>query len=321
MTARGTLPVSPLNRREWAEAYLELRLKPIPLDGKTPQIRWRQFKTRVPRPDEIVESFDDARVDSPSRNIGLVMRGTGLVVVDCDGPNAPDLLIEHGIDLDRFPHHVTGSGNPCYWARTDVALRDRVALLTDGRTRANGGSQVDIKADGVVTVPPSVHPDTRRAYVWKSPFQNVSDVPLLPTRLLELIERHNPPGEVVSDGSIPEGQRHDCLLRMLGAARRHGADEASLMALAKAVNRRCTPELPPSELRVMVQSLLRYPPESRPNISPPVSFRSASDICAEVPEGLDFIVAPYLVGGAIADLHGSPKSGRPRFAISGFRAR
>ena len=77
------------------------------------------------------------------------------------------------------------------------------------------------------------------------------DVPTLPATLVALLDRQptQPRLEPVTDADlIPTGRREATLCSILGAARRRGANEAELLALTHATNRRCVPPLADRDL-------------------------------------------------------------------------
>jgi len=120
---------------------------------------------------------------------------------------------------------------------------------------------------------------------------------------------------------IPEGTRHTTLLKRLGAARRQGASEAGVRALADAENRLCAPApLPASEIETLIRSVLGYRPEPSVGVedvilpAPPapsvIVFRSAPTICETAPATPDLIVPPYIFAGATVKVDGYPKIGK-----------
>ena len=71
-------------------------------------------------------------------------------------------------------------------------------------------------------------------------------VPMLPARVHELLAESQRPTQTrlaPVDGLIPEGKREATLTSIPGAARRQGAQQAELRALAEATNTRCQPPL------------------------------------------------------------------------------
>lgn len=128
--------------------------------------------------------------------------------------------------------------------------------------------------------PPSLHPDTGKAYRWVeglAPWQ-VSPAPL-PANVVELLR--NPPrpesngqGVVVEPGAkIPHGSRNEVLFRMGCRLRDAGfAEERALEIIAVENTTRCDPPLGADELRASVHSAFSREP------SPPLGHRTIKTI-------------------------------------------
>ena len=130
-----------------------------------------------------------------------------------------------------------------------------------------------------------------------------------------------------ADGdTIPEGERHQTLMRMLGAARREGAIEADLRALAESLNRRMVPPYPAHELERDLRSAAGFVPD--PTIdaddvtldhapaavtSPVIVWRTAREVCSAAPPEPELIVAPYFFAGATTQIEATPKRGKSTF--------
>ena len=113
-------------------------------------------------------------------------------------------------------------------------------------------------------LPPSLHPDTQQPYVWRPPIVDPARVPELPVGVRRLLDR--PPTQLrlapaPENAAIPEGRRERELCRLLGAARRQGANERELRALAEATNARCQPPLTTHDLDRIAHSIASYPVE------------------------------------------------------------
>ena len=154
-------------------------------------------------------------------------------------------------------------------------------------------------------------------------------VPMLPARVHELIAELQRPTQLrlaPVDGPILKGERERTLISMLGAARRRGATERELRALADAVNARCQPPLGSRDLDRLARSISRYEPDDldvpallasvEPGTSAParsLAFVTPAELCAGRQIDLDYVVAPYLIAGTLTDFTGRAKVGKTRF--------
>jgi len=101
---------------------------------------------------------------TPEANIGLNCGASGLVVVDVDPRHGGDvtwagLISELGEEVARTATGLTGGGGRHFlFRRNEKDVRSLEGALGPG---------IDTKAQGgYILLPPSVHPDTGRAYAW-----------------------------------------------------------------------------------------------------------------------------------------------------------
>lgn len=97
--------------------------------------------------------------EEPQGNIGIACRESGLLVVDIDDDDA----IEGSVLPDTLSAW-TGRGEHLYYLDPGVPVKGK---LCDG---------IDIKSNGYVLAPPSVHPNGQR-YEWCSETQTASPAP------------------------------------------------------------------------------------------------------------------------------------------------
>jgi hypothetical protein len=186
---------------------------------------------------------------------------SALAVVDVDPRNGgDDSLAElehyHGPLPATWRAH-TGSGgfHVIFQAPADVGLVD--GPLAPG---------IDLKANGYIVAPPSMHPNGR-VYVWELG-SSPDDVPLAPTPawLVALINgrprrRAPQPGAPLI---ICTGKRNVELFRLACRWRRDGIGEAALFQMLRAVNdHHVQPPLGPFELQRIAASAGRYAPARR----------------------------------------------------------
>jgi putative DNA primase/helicase len=194
----------------------------------------------------------------PNANVGIVTgSASGLAVLDVDPRNGGNeslqaLISQHG-PLPVTPTVQTGGGFHYYFAIPQgVSIRTR-KIAPGVELKANGG---------YVVAPPSLHP-SGTPYRWL-PAHSPKDLQIapIPDWLLEIPQE--PPPEAEDDQVVPEGRRHDFLVRLAGKLRAAGFGVEAIEAALIAENaRRCRPPLPEREVRAIAKSMDNYPP--RPN--------------------------------------------------------
>ena len=307
---------------DWAHYYVEVGHKPLPKQSgaKYPSVAWEPYQERIPTTNEIARWFSNG-----ADGICLVLDGTNYVVLDCDGPRdrARHLLSNSGIEIPALcPRVVTGRDRDHFYFRTTRPVGRHIGIVQD-----DGGS-IDILGAGIVVAPPSIHPDTNQAYRWVPPFRDPADVPVLPARVYELIteaQRPTEPRLAPVDGPILEGERERTLTSMLGAARRRGATEPELRALAQAANDRCVPPLTARDLNRLARSIARCEPDDLDVAAlvasvepaqapvPALSFVTPAELQADPQAQIDHVLQPYFIAGTLTDLTGATKIGKTRF--------
>jgi hypothetical protein len=217
--------------------------------------------------------FEDATCDAdtitrwwsrwPDANIGV---GTGdvsgIVVLDVDPEKGGNESLERLLQGRRLPKtptvHTGGDGLHIYFALPPgVSYASRNALLPGLDAKAKGGYAI---------APPSNHRSGNR-YLWRrdqTPEKvKLSVVPDWLSSVLSKPKRKEVLGSAGESEPIPEGQRHDSLVRMAGALRRQGATPADIEAVLLAVNdRRCAPPLPAEEVSRIAESAEDWEPGS-----------------------------------------------------------
>lgn len=134
--------------------YLDQGFSVIPIfhtisadqDSKTPVIKWKDYQTRLPTEDEVLEWWpDDGRKPS---NLGICTGAvSGVIVLDCDDEAAMAWADAHGL---RSPVRVkTRRGEHRYFGHPGVETRNRAKI---------GGQHLDLRGDGgYVVMPPSIN--------------------------------------------------------------------------------------------------------------------------------------------------------------------
>ena len=194
-----------------------------------------------------------------TRNPAIVLRPSGLVGVDVDGPEGVELLRRLAPEgLPRTVAAQTGKldGFHLYYRAPDGARVAFVELGPEG---------VTAKRNQYLVAPPALHPSgsVYRFAEGRAPWE--LELAALPLVLLERLERaaHGErQRQAVTVGPIAAGGRHDHLLRLGCAMRRRGAGEATIAAALVVENRdRCAPPKDePLVLELARDIARRYPP-------------------------------------------------------------
>ena len=241
----------------WAQCYGENSLPVFPCTGKRPRT---------------TNGFHDATCDPfqialwwrtwPDANIGTPM-GDGRFALDIDpragGDGTLFALERQYSPLPRTLMSHTGGGGTHY-----IYLEPAGGILN----KADIGQGIDVQGRGsYIIVPPSIHPDTGRPYLW-----DVVDGPddiepqPAPDWLLALLRAGTGVGAqsaraVAAPGApIPIGIQENTLTSLAGAMRRAGATIDEIRAALDAINARCTPPVASRDLDRIARSIGRYAP-------------------------------------------------------------
>lgn len=228
--------------------------------------------------------------DDPSINLGAVMRGSSILVVDVDGPAGEAALKRFG-PLPGTRETKTRDGRHLYFRHEGEIAGSKIGLEP----------KLDIIASGYVVLPESSHPEGGR---YKS---DDIDAPIakLPKAAVKAILAHGKMSKKktrTDDGSLREGSRDNRLTSLAGSFRRQGFNDAIITTALHAVNEEhCKPPLEEREVDKIVRSVMRYDPADD----------ELFDTMANVtPRDVDFLVEPYFVRGAINLLEGDPNVGK-----------
>ncbi|MFI5143528.1 MAG: bifunctional DNA primase/polymerase [Thermoanaerobaculales bacterium] len=191
----------------------------------------------------------------PEALIGVAIPG-GAVVVDVDGPAGWAALEAEGLTLPATLTAITGRGqwHRHLWYRlpTGVAIGCKRALLQCVDVRGQGG---------YVIVPPSR--SVFGLYSWLDGF-GLAKIAPAPAWVIERCQPARPPGQArpadewvaLLHGPVPEGHRHETLLRVAGLLlRRHDAPIGVELARAWAEARLVPPLPEPEAARIIGDAL------------------------------------------------------------------
>ena len=252
------MPDMTASLHDWAQWYAAQGIPVFPCRGKEP-LTPNGFYDATTDPFDIAmhwRRYPDANIATPT--------GGEYWVLDTDPRHGGDLTLtdyerQYGT-LPRTATVLTGGhdhGHHGWW------LMPQMGTV---RHKANLGPGLDVLArGGYVIVPPSIHPETGRPYLWDIG-ADLEDpgICAAPAWLLALVgqagsaesARKTPtmaPGE-----PIVQGTRETTLVDMGIALRHAGGDYATILAALTTANTRCEPPLDQAALERMSRSVTRY---------------------------------------------------------------
>ena len=226
----------------------------------------------------------------PTINLGVVVKGSDVLVIDIDGPKAKGALKKLGA-LPETRTTETRNGEHLYYRYDGAPLGSRIKLFPD----------LDIIASGYVMLPGSVHPD---GGVYECD-DVAAPIAKLPKRALDIIrdaKKQQKDGVSTGTGMIAAGKRNDRLASIAGALRRQGLDADIIDTVLQSVNDEyCDPPLSEKEVARIAESIGSYALDSD------ALFGSMADV---KPEEVKFLWYPYVVAGAFNLLEGDPNVGK-----------
>ena len=237
--------------------YIKRGLAVFPLEekGKRPKTR---------------NGFKDATTDAaqvkawwqqwPNANIGIATgkRSGGIFVIDLDidedkGIDGYHTLEDWQRENGKFPETwtaITGRGGYHLYFHSNSEIKNRAGII-DG---------VDVRGDGgYVVAPPSVHSNGNR-YEWEYDPEEFELAEANNNVKYFLDTGINSPGERFSMPDIVNaGERNDMIFRFACMMQAKGAsDEAVFAATMAENNTKCNPPMNEEEVRVIVNSVLKY---------------------------------------------------------------
>ncbi len=249
--------------KQWAIKYATLGFAVFPLKprSKAPATS-NGFKSATTDLQQINTWWDS----TPLYNIGIATGAAsrGLLVLDLDeddknnkhGPEeVRKWLAQRKTDFPRTAMVKTGRGgiHMLYYGR--------------GGNRSNLLSGVDVRGEGgYIVAPPSVHPNGN-TYEWLCPFP--PPIAAANETVYDFIRQTDSFGGsrgLQLELSIPEGQRTDAMIKLIGSLKSKGlSDEAILAAVRTENEKRCYPPLTDRELeRQIFPAVYRGWREERP---------------------------------------------------------
>lgn len=191
-----------------------------------------------------VDWIDEWWREWPWANVAIATGDGQLVVLDVDPRHGGD---ESLAELEREHGRLatyrvrTGAGGLHLYFRVDSPLRSRAGVLPGLDIRGEGG---------YVVAPPSTHICGDRYLL-----EDDREPEPLPDWLRELAG-----GRSRAGGAIPEGRRHDHIVRLAGLLRRQGLEEPAILERLEKTNReRCRPPLPAEEIGRIARDAAGWP--------------------------------------------------------------
>jgi hypothetical protein len=242
--------------------------------------------------------------DYPNANIGTPA-GVAWFALDIDPRAGGDGTL---FDLERrhtsLPHtlmsHTGGGGNHQLWQLPPGGITNKASL----------GPGIDVQGFGsYIILPPSLHPDTGRPYLW-----DVVDGPedLMPQPapdwLLALVMQPAAPSPAVdAGGPIADGTRDNTLSRLAIRMARGGVTAAGIRAAIGVENQRCITPMTEAELDRLCQGkTTAYP--AFPTLIPPTvaapgwSVNGTAPMPGPAPPDWRLQLAAKKSGGLIQDV-------------------
>lgn len=237
--------------------YIKRGLAVFPLEekGKRPKTR---------------NGFKDATTDAaqvkawwqqwPNANIGIATgkRSGGIFVIDLDidedkGIDGYHTLEDWQRENGKFPETwtaITGRGGYHLYFHSNSEVKNRAGII-DG---------VDVRGDGgYVVAPPSIHSNGNR-YEWEYDPEECDLADANNNVKFFLETGINSPGERFSMPDIVNaGERNEMIFRFACMMQAKGASDESVFAATMAENNsKCNPPMEEKEVRIIVNSVLKY---------------------------------------------------------------
>jgi hypothetical protein len=154
---------------------------PIPLKGRSKKPLDNNWTKREYNARAVIEA-----AERNGHNVGIRLRDDQLIVdVDLRNGGAAgfiDLCIEYGLDSDKWPHVVTGSGGSHYYLTKPAGVKIVNEL--------DAFPGVEFKSVGrQVVAAGSIHSDTGKPYLWDEKNPPLEEAPECPAALLKAITR------------------------------------------------------------------------------------------------------------------------------------
>jgi hypothetical protein len=290
--------------------------------GKRPLVRWEAYQTRLPTVNEVTAWWTRDR----TANIGMATGAlSGIVVLDCDGPEARKAALDQGVP--STPSVFTGKPGGVHYhlAHPGFAVQNFA--------RKAGG--LDFRGDGGYVLLPSSHHARGADYRWVDGTEGLA-LAVPPDWLLDLI--HSP--TAVTNGStehspldldlvlagIPAGQRDDTLWRYACRLRSENVPLAFAELFVRQAARACQPPFDEDSAADKVQRAYReYLPTLTLEVGAPLApapaptpylvkqIGESRSVAAAVPPAL---LQGLLWSGKVHWLYSAPGAGKTMLMLA-----
>ncbi len=287
--------------KELALRYLERGWSVLPADRMTkrPLVKWEEFQTRLPTPDEVNLWF----TKWPDANVGAVTgKVSNITVLDHD-------ILELPVPVVSRIAAVSGSGGRHYFFRYNPIPN------TSSRKNATSNKEAlgyDFRNDGgFIVLAPSIHESGGR-YRWLRGF--TGELPVLPDDVATAymqptaVQQRTVPQEdwmIKAIQDLSEGHVHNTLVSVLGKFRSHNFSEE---ATFKFLEPHCLANGKPFDgLKSKISEIFaRY----EPKVSISVENEDAESVedLFKVDEEQEWIIPGILAKNSIAMVVGLPES-------------
>ncbi len=239
----------------------ELNWAVIPIGrDKKPLISWLPYQQRLPTPEEVGAWWSKY----PQANIGVITGAiSGLVVMDCDGPEGQEAYIAEFGGLHETIRQHTGRKGGIHLLFKHPGNGSRYSNMARVITK------VDVRGDGgYIVVAPSLHSSGRR-YAWDNinPLDDgLDDLLLIPPEITSVLKDSKTKKSKSTENQegwvqellmgVDEGQRNDAAAKLAGFyLNRFNGDVDVTLSSLDAWNTRNRPPLEFSELRTVINSI------------------------------------------------------------------
>ena len=198
---------------DWALYYASQGLSIIPVKGKTPLIKWKEFQERCASEEEIKAWW----TQWPEVDIGCVTgKNSGRLVLDIDGP-------EGVMALEQYSIPITQSTNTKRGKQYHFKFPSGISEKTTGAGLFN---QVDYRGEGgYVKLPPSSFSSGDGRYTWERGLE--SELADTPKWLIDLLTKQPERSTVVRQqgwiaealSNLTDGTKHSQIVSILGRLR------------------------------------------------------------------------------------------------------
>ena len=232
-----------------ALAYAKRGWAVFPLEGKTPFENTHGHKDATTNAQKIKRWWKQ----HPKANIGIACSSkNGPIVLDQDGPDGKELLRAEIGNIPATLKARSGKKGIHYYFAPDGEPIKRTIKIQ--------GKSLDLLGDGgYVVAPPSVHPETGRAYKWL----RERDPVRLPKSIRNLIAKGRSKKGLSPrlPTIIREGSRDTWLTSAAGTMRRRGFEATTILDALRLENeQKCDPPLPDKEIVKIARNSEQWEP-------------------------------------------------------------